>query len=142
MPKNQNKTKATKKSASQFINSLDDAEQKKDAKVLLKIFKETTKEKPVMWGSSIIGFGNYHYVSKSGREGDWMLTGFSPRKGKLSLYLMTAAKQYPELLKKLGPYKNGVGCLYIKKLEDIHLPTLKTIVKKSFAHAKKTGEMC
>ncbi len=142
MRKNENKTKPTKLSASAYVNSLEDPEQKKDSKILLKIFKDVTKEKPVMWGGSIVGFGNYHYISKSGREGDWMITGFSPRKGNLSLYIMTGAQQYPDLLQKLGPYKSGVGCMYIKKLADIHLPTLKQLIKKSFAWAKKNGGMC
>lgn len=96
-----------------------------------------------MWGSSIVGFGSYHCKYESGREGDWFLTGFSPRKQNLTLYLMAEFEQYPELLKALGKYKTGKSCLYINRLEDIHLPTLKKLVQQSVKHmtnASKTDK--
>jgi hypothetical protein len=87
-----------------------------------------------MWGSSIIGFGSYHYKYESGREGDWFLTGFSPRKQNLTLYIMAGFAQYDELMKKLGKYKTGKSCLYVKSLADIDLATLKTLIQQSVKH--------
>jgi hypothetical protein len=138
----QNKTQPTKQSVTQFLAGLENPQRKKDAKELLNIFKELTGEKAVMWGESLIGFGNIHYKYASGREGDWMATGFSPRKGNLSLYVLSGIADDDPLLGKLGPHKRGKACLYIKSLEEIHLPTLKKIIKKSFAHSKKTQKMC
>lgn len=131
------KTLPTKISPSTYLNSLADPAQKKDAKELIKIFQEATKEKPVMWGASIVGFGAYHYKYASGHEGDAPLTGFSARKGNFSLYIMPGVANYADLLKKLGPHKKAVACLYIKKLSDVHIPTLKTLIKKSHTEMKK-----
>lgn len=136
MAKYELKTKQSKASVSAFINSLENPQQKADAKIILKLMQEITKEKPKMWGASIIGFGSYHYISKSGIEADWMLTGFSPRKSNLSIYIMPGFKNYGDLLNKLGLYKHSVGCLYIKKLEDIHLPTLKKLIMQSVRDMK------
>lgn len=132
------KTKKTNKSAAAFVNSIADAGKREDAKTLLKIFKEATGLKPTMWGESIVGFGQYHYKSeRSSQEGDWPLVGFSPRKQNLTLYVISKSAKQKELLKKLGKHKTSVSCLYINKLSDIHLPTLKKIVKESFRDAKK-----
>jgi len=132
------KTKPNKNSPHKFINSLDNPVKKADAKKLLKIFQEVTKEKPIMWGQSIIGFGKYHYKStRSKQEGDWPLTGFSPRKQSISLYIMSGFKENKDLLKKLGKHKTSVGCLYVKKLSDIDVSVLKRIIKKSVADMKK-----
>ena len=111
------KTKKNKASVAEFINSINDSQKREDSKQLLKIFEQITKEKGVMWGSSIIGFGQYHYKSaKSSQEGDWMLTGFSPRKQQFSLYIMSGFDKYKDLLEKLGKHKiSGGCCLYIKK---------------------------
>ena len=84
-----------------------------------------------MWGASIVGFGSYHYKYDSGREGDWMITGFSPRKKDLTLYIMMGFEKYPELMKQLGNHSTGKSCLYIKRLSDIHVPTLKKLIKAS-----------
>ena len=92
-----------------------------------------------MWGSSIVGLGNYHYKYASGREGDWFLTGFSPRKDNLTLYLMSGFEQFDGLLRQLGKHKTGKGCLYIKKIEDIDLATLKELVNQSVEHLKRTN---
>lgn len=100
------KTKKTKQSVSAFINTLKNEEQKRNARELVKMMKDITGKRPVMWGSSIVGFGTYHYKYKSGREGDWPITGFSPRKNTLSIYIMPGFKEYDALLKKLGPHKN------------------------------------
>ena len=105
------------------------------------MMESVTKAKPKMWGASIVGFGSYHYIGKSGREGDWMLTGFSPRKQNLTLYLMGGFDSEKELLEKLGKYKTSVGCLYIKKLDDVDKKVLKelviTSVKKMKSQDKK-----
>lgn len=101
--------------------------------------KQATKAEPKLWGGSMIGFGSYHYKSESGREGDWFLTGFSPRKQNLTLYIMAGFGQYDELLKKLGKHKTGKSCLYIKGLEDIHLPTLKKLIQLSVKQMTKTS---
>jgi hypothetical protein len=125
------KTKKTTASVSEFLDSVKDERRRDDSKLLLKIFKEATGMHPKMWGSSIVGFGSYHYKSERSRqEGDWPLAGFSPRKANLTIYVMPGFRQYAPLLKKLGKHKTSVGCLYISKLSDIHIPTLKTLIKR------------
>ena len=120
-----------------FINRVEDDVKRQDSLALLKLFWKVTGEKPKMWGSSIIGFGSYHYKSeKSRQEGDWMLTGFSPRKQNLTLYVMPGFGQHQDLLKDLGKHKTGVGCLYINKLADVDLAVLEKLIKKSFAAMK------
>lgn len=133
------KTQKNKASVSAFIDSVADEQRRVDAKKLLKIFKAATGEKPVMWGSSIVGYGSYHYKSeKSAQEGDWMLTGFSPRKANLTIYIMPGFKDYGALLKKLGKHKiSGGSCIYINKLSDVDETTLANIIKRSFADMKK-----
>jgi hypothetical protein len=132
------KTQKTKASVAAFINSVADDEKRKDAKQLLALFKEATGMPPVMWGSSIIGFGTYHYKSEHSRqEGDWMLTAFSPRKQNLTIYITPGFKDYGALLKKLGPHKTSLGCLYVKRLSDVHLPTLRTLIQKSVKDMQK-----
>lgn len=137
------KTKLTKASVTDFVKAVPDEQKRKDAAALIKIFKEITGEKPKMWGTSIIGFGTYHYKSeKSRQEGDWMLTGFSPRKQNLTLYLMMLGlAESQALLKKLGKYKTSGGtmggCLYINKLAEVDQAVLKQIIKKSYLAMKK-----
>jgi len=127
------KTKQTKASVEKFLNSVKDKKQRADSFEVLKMFKQITKEEPKMWGPSIIGFGKFHYKSASGCEGDWPLTGFSPRKGNLSLYVMMGFENFgnTELMKKLGKFKTGKSCLYIKKLEDVNKAVLKELIIKS-----------
>ncbi len=133
------KTKENNASVEDFIHSIKDKEKIKDGLQLLKIFIEVTGEKPKMWGSSIIGFGKYHYTSaRSSQEGDWPLIGFSPRKQALTLYLMSGFKNYEKLLKKLGKYKTSSGsCLYINKLEDVDLEVLRMLLKQSYTDFKE-----
>lgn len=132
------KTKKTKKSVKAFIDSIREVEKRNDAKKLLALFKEASGEKPALWGMSIVGFGTYHYKSeRSAQEGDWPLTGFSPRKQNLTIYIMPGFKSYTLLLKKLGKYQKSVGCLYIKRLSDAHLPTLKKLIKVSVRDMRK-----
>lgn len=127
------KTKKTKASVREFIDAIEDSQKRDDARALLKIFKDVTKKQPVMWGSSIIGFGQYHYKSeRSSQEGDWPLTGFSPRKQNISIYIMPGFSKYQSLLKKLGKYKvSGGSCLYIKRLEDVDVRVLKELILDS-----------
>jgi len=120
-----------------FINSIGDQKKQQDCHQLLKMMNEITGTSPVMWGDSIVGFGSYHYVYESGREGDWFLTGFSPRKQALTIYAMGGFGPDNQLLEKLGKYKKGVGCLYIKKLDDINLSELKILIVESIKTLKK-----
>jgi hypothetical protein len=133
------KTRKSIASPTAFLASVPDEARRKDATQMLKIMKEVTKERPVMWGGSIVGFGSYHYKSeRSTQEGDWPFTGFSPRKQNLTIYIMPGFKEYGPLLKKLGKHTiSGGSCIYVKNLADIHVPTLKTIIKKSVAEMKR-----
>ena len=101
--------------------------------------EQITKEKPKMWGSSIVGFGSYHYKGESGREGDWMLIGFSPRKQNITLYIMPGFERYPGLMKKLGKHSTGKSCLYIKRLSDVDVDVLKELMTESLKVMKKQG---
>ena len=130
------KTKVNTASVEKFLNAVADEQTRKDCYEILKIMKQVTKEEPKMWGASIVGFGSYHYKGASGREGDWMLTGFSPRKQNLTLYLMHGFDVHQDLLKKLGKYKTSMGCLYIKKLEDVDKKVLKELVAESVKRMK------
>ena len=130
------KTKVNEASVEGFLNSVADEQKRKDCFEILKLMKQVTKETPKMWGSSIVGFGSYHYKGASGREGDWMLTGFSPRKQNLTLYLMHGFDVHKDLLKKLGKYKTSMGCLYIRKLEDVDKKVLKELVAASVKRVK------
>lgn len=133
------KTKKNSASVSTFLASVDGEQRRKDAKELLSIFKAATGMKPAMWGTSIVGFGSYHYKSdRSTQEGDWPLTGFSPRKANLTVYIMPGFKTYTSLLKKLGKHKiSGGSCIYINKLSDIDIPTLRTIIELSVKEMQK-----
>src|SRR6266550_7216101 len=135
-----NKTKPTKASVAAFIDALTDQSRRADAKVLVKLMQSATGEKPKMWGPSIIGFGSYHYTYESGREGDMPLAGFSPRKQNLTLYNMGGFERYDDLLKKLGKHTTGKGCLYIKRLDDVDLPTLKSLIEESVKHFKQKAK--
>lgn len=125
------KTKKTNASVEKFLNTVSDDQRRKDCFKLVDIMKAATKSDPAMWGTSIIGFGRHQYKYDSGRELEWFVVGFSPRKQDLTLYIMAGVERYPELMKKLGKHKTGRSCLYIKKLEDVDLPTLKQLIKKS-----------
>ena len=131
------KTKKNKKSVSAFLKSIADDRKPKDAETLMKMMKRITKETPTMWGDSIVGFGSYHYVYDSGREGDWFVAGFAPRKRNLTLYVMSGFKRHDPLMKKLGKYKTGMSCLYITKLDDIDMDVLEDLVKESVKHMRK-----
>lgn len=133
------KTKVTDSDVDEFINSVADEKKRRDAFVLLDMFKQVTGEPAKMWGSTMIGFGQYHYKSeRSSQEGDWLLTGFSPRKQALTLYIMHGLEEHGETLAKLGKYKTGVGCMYINKLDDVDLSVLEDLVTKSYTFMKNT----
>src|SRR5687768_4954374 len=125
------KTKPTQESVKEFLNKVPDEGRREDSFAVAKIMEEITGEKPKMWGPSIVGFGTYHYKYASGREGDWPITAFSPRKRDLTLYIMPGFEKHDELMKKLGKHSTGKSCLYIKRLSDIHVPTLKKLIKAS-----------
>ncbi|MBH5322259.1 DUF1801 domain-containing protein [Aurantiacibacter sediminis] len=131
----ENKTKPTSVEVTEFIESVDHAGRREDAKVLDALFRRVTGEEPQIWGPSMIGYGTYHYKYDSGREGDFLRTGFSPCKAKHSVYLMggycedVTAKRNEELLAKLGKHSRGKSCLYINKLADINLNVLEELVR-------------
>ena len=126
------KTKPTSSSVEDFIKAVPDEQKRKDSMVLLELMKKATGEEPVLWSNSIIGFGNKRYKSPAtGREVDWLLIGFAPRKANLSLTLSLDIKKHADALEKLGKHKTGVGCLYINKLEDVDLKVLKEIIETS-----------
>lgn len=130
------KTKQTQADAVEFLSGLDDEQRKSDCLALLEIFKQVTNEPPKMWGSSIVGFGSYHYKYESGQQGDWPLTGFSPRKQNLTIYIMSGFKEHNHIMQELGKYKTGSSCLYIKRLSDINTNKLKDLIRDSVAFMK------
>ncbi len=132
----ENKTVPSDQDVEQFLNAIEDEQKRKDSFILLELMRQVTGMEPKMWGSSIVGFGSYHYKYESGREGDTILAGFSPRKQNLTIYHMSGFDQYDQLLEKLGKYTTGKGCLYIKRLADVDLPTLKFLIEESFKHVK------
>jgi len=125
------KTRPTDASVEAFLNAVEHPQRREDGFELLEMMKELTSEEPTMWGPSIVGFGTYHYKYESGREGDMPLTGFSPRKKNLTVYIMSGFEEYKDLLDKLGKHKIGKSCLYINKLADVDKNVLKKIIKKS-----------
>lgn len=133
------KTKPNEQDIETFLNGIEDAQKRADCFVLLKLFSDATRKQPRMWGDSIIGFGEYHYKYASGREGDWFLTGFSPRKQALTLYIMAGFDQYGALLSRLGNFKTGKACLYIQKLADVNLDILHELVRLSAQQVARTN---
>lgn len=128
------KTQPTDADVVEYLNAVPDERKRADSFVVLELMKDVTKAEPTMWGDSIVGFGRYHYTYASGREGDWFLTGFAPRKRELTLYIMDGFDGYDELLGSLGKFKTGKSCLYVKRLDDIDLATLRTLIERSVAH--------
>jgi hypothetical protein len=134
--KAENKTVPTNNSVSEFIDSIPEEDRKQDCRVLLEMMESTTEEKGVMWGDAIVGFGLYHYVYATGREGDMPKAGFSPRKQALTLYLSYDFERHGDLLKRLGKYKTGKICLYINRLADVDLDVLKELILRSYQYYK------
>ena len=125
------KTRQNDQDVHEFLEGVSNETRKKDCYEVLELMRAATGVEAKMWGDSIIGFGSYHYKYASGREGDWFLTGFSPRKQNLTLYIMPGFDDYEGLMKKMGKYKTGKSCLYLNKLEDVDLAVLKTLIEKS-----------
>lgn len=126
------KTQPTEANVESFIESVDDEQKRTDAKSLLQIMSDITQHDPVLWGDSLIGFGQYQYQYASGRQGEWFRVGFSPRKQNLTLYIMNGFSQYQHLLTQLGKHKTGKSCLYINKLSDVDVDILKQMIALSF----------
>lgn len=125
------KTQKTDASVQTYLNSIKLNERREDCTALHQLMKEVTDEPGSMWGEDIVGYGSYHYVYDSGREGDWMLTGFSSRKNSISVYLMSGFQEFEEELSRLGKHKTGKSCLYIQKLEDIDIKVLESMIRTS-----------
>ena len=134
----ENKTKPTTKSVPEFLDQIQDPERKADCLTIADLMEGLSGSRPKMWGGSIVGFGDYHYKYASGREGDWFLVGFSPRKQNLTIYVMGYLEFYADLLEGLGKYKHGKGCLYINKLEDIDMRVLEKLLSTSIERLKAT----
>ncbi|MCA9383642.1 DUF1801 domain-containing protein [Candidatus Dojkabacteria bacterium] len=134
------KTKKNAASVKAYLDGIIDDQRRKDCIKINKLMEKATGEKGAMWGKSIVGFGTYHYKYASGREGDWMLTGFSSRKQALTLYIMSGFNEYETLLKDLGKFKTGVSCLYIKSLNDINIDILEELIRRSVVHMKETNK--
>ncbi len=127
------KTKPTRRSPNRFISQVDHPVRRADCETLLPLFEKITGEKPVMWGDSIVGFGQYHYQQRSGQPAMWPLTGFSPRKQNLAIYVMPGFKSYAGALSRLGKHRHSVSCLYINKLADVDLDVLSEMIRDSVA---------
>jgi len=132
-----NKTLPNETSVISFIEKVEDVQKKKDSYELLELNKEITGCEPIIWGPSLIGFGTYHYKYESGREGDFFIAGFSPRKTALTLYIMAGFSRYDELLQKLGKFKTGKSCLYVKKLDDIDRIVLRQLITESVKYMRE-----
>jgi hypothetical protein len=132
----ENKTKPTAITVSSFLKKINDPELRKDCETIIALMESISKQKPVMWGTAIIGFGTRHYAYDSGREGDTMILGFSPRKQAIAMYLAGGLEPLREELSKLGKHDTGKGCLYIKSLGDVEIPALKKILTKSYRSVK------
>ncbi|MEO9482064.1 MAG: DUF1801 domain-containing protein [Ekhidna sp.] len=131
------KTAPNNQSVEAFIDSIEPEWKRDDARELLKLIQNISGEKPIMWGDSIVGFGSYHYKYKTGREGDWFLAGFSPRKTSMTIYMMGGFEGQDDDLQKIGKHKKSVGCLYIKRLADIDIKVLERMTKRSIETLKK-----
>ena len=134
------KTKPTSQDPRDFLSTVEPEEKRRDGLTLLELMEKITGEKPVMWGPGIVGFGSYHYKSERSRqEGDWPLVGFSPRKQNLTLYIMAGNQDNQDVLTRLGKHKTSVGCLYVKRLADVDLDALASLIETSYTYMKQTN---
>ena len=131
------KTKKNTADVGAFLDGIDDEKRREDCRAVVALMAEVTGEPPAMWGDSIIGFGSFHYKYPTGREGDWMATGVSPRKQSLTIYVMTGFPRHEALMKKLGRYKTGKSCLYVKKLEDVDTEVLRELIRESYERVSR-----
>ena len=132
------KTKPTRAGVQAFLSAIADDARRGDCETVLEIMKQAARAEPTMWGASIVGFGRYHYKYDSGREGDWFLTGFSPRKRDLTLYIMGGFERHDALMRRLGKYRTGKSCLYVKRLADLDLQVLKVLIRQSVTYVSKS----
>ena len=130
------KTKQTEASVEKYLDTIEDPRRRADCVAISALMKRVTRFEPKMWGPSIVGFGTQHYKYASGREGDWPISAFSPRKRDLTVYLMVGFDKNTELMEKLGKHSTGKSCLYIKRLSDIDVPTLRKLIKESVKGGK------
>lgn len=137
MAKAEAKTKATQASVREYLDAIEDEDRRKDCEVLLALMQKTTGYPPVMWGSSIVGFGSYHYRYESGHEGDACLVGFSSRKGDISVYVMVGLEGQAALMEKLGKHKAGKGCLYLKRTADVDLKVLANMITNAVTELQR-----
>jgi hypothetical protein len=135
-----NKTQPTKASVTDFINAIDDPQRRADARKVAAMMRKATGKRAKMWGPSIVGYGTYHYKYASGREGDFLITGFSPRKQALTAYIMAGFPKFDALMKKLGKYKTGKSCLYIKRLSDVDEDVLERLINESVRYMRDNYE--
>jgi hypothetical protein len=134
------KTRPSGRSVTAFLAGIRDPQLRRDCTTLVRLMAKVTRARPKMWGASVVGFGSYHYRYGSGREGDWFLTGFSPRKRNLTIYLLAGAAREPALLKRLGKHKTSVGCLYVDGLAGIDLKVLEQLVTRSVRALRRRGQ--
>jgi hypothetical protein len=134
------KTRPNNAGVEASLEGVADEQRRQDSYTVLELMREVTGTEPRMWGDSIVGFGSYHYQYASGREGDWFLTGFAPRKQALTLYIMSGFDEYAALLDRLGRYTTDKSCLYVKRLEDVDLPTLRELIRQSLEHVAQSNE--
>ena len=130
------KTKKNDADVADFLNRIEDEKKRIDSWKIVTMLQEITGDEPAMWGDSIVGFGQYSYTYQSGHSGEWMIVGFSPRKQNLTVYIMSGFESYKELMKKLGKFKIGKSCLYLKKLDDIDIEVFRKLIKKSVEYMK------
>lgn len=136
----ENKTQPNDASVDEFLDTVENDRRRADARTVLELMRDVTGEEPRMWGSSMVGFGEYHYAYESGREGDWFLAGFAPRKSNLVLYIMSGFPRHAELMKKLGKHRTGSSCLYVNKLDDVDMDVLRELVRRSVEHVAASHE--
>ena len=133
------KTKKTNASVEDFLNGVADVRKRQDCFVLVDLMREISSSEPSMWGDSIVGFGGYRQTNSNGKEYEWPVTGFSPRKQSLTLYIMSGFEQYDELLGRLGKHSTGKACLYVKRLSDVDMAVLRELIDLSVAHMTRTN---
>jgi hypothetical protein len=132
----ENKTRPTRASVTAFMAAIHDPGMRADAKKVAAMMRRATGKRARMWGPSIVGYGSYHYRYESGREGDFMITGFSPRKQALTIYIMPGFSRFPDLMSKLGKYKTGKSCLYIRRLADVDETVLERLIEESVSYMR------
>lgn len=137
---NENKTRATTADVDRLLDSTADPQKREDARTVCAMMKRLSGEDAKVWGANMVGFGSYRYRYESGRQGEWFITGFSPRSTALTLYIMTDFPRHQELMDRLGKYKTGKSCLYVKRLSDVDAAVLEELVARSIAHMRETHE--